>query len=62
MLKPDGLIYIATPAEVCLDRINRRGRIEEKEVESNYINLLSNQYDIYVNNSESVNFIYQEKP
>lgn len=43
--EPDAIIYLRTPAEVCLDRIKDRGREEESEIPLDYLLQLEALHD-----------------
>jgi len=43
--EPDAIIYLRTPAEVCLDRIKARGRMEETGIPIEYLNQLERLHD-----------------
>lgn len=43
--EPDAIIYLRTPAEVCLQRIKDRGRMEEMSIPLEYLLQLENLHD-----------------
>lgn len=43
--KPDKIIYLRTPAELCLERIKMRGRSEEKQMPLDYLKRLEDLHD-----------------
>jgi deoxyadenosine/deoxycytidine kinase len=43
--EPDAIIYLRTPAEVCLQRIKERGRVEEMSIPLDYLLQLENLHD-----------------
>lgn len=43
--EPDKIIYLRTPAEVCLERIKMRGRNEEQQVPLDYLKQLEDLHD-----------------
>lgn len=43
--EPDAILYLRTPAEVCLNRIYDRGREEEKGIPLDYLQQLENLHD-----------------
>ncbi|MCF6239697.1 MAG: deoxynucleoside kinase, partial [Candidatus Marinimicrobia bacterium] len=46
--KPDRIIYLRTPAEVCLERIRSRGREEEKAMPLDYLKRLEDLHDTWL--------------
>ena len=42
--KPDAILYIDTPVDVCLDRIRQRGRGAERGIEEDYLRRVDFQY------------------
>lgn len=42
---PDKIIYLRTPAEVCLERIKMRGRSEETQISLDYLKRLEDLHD-----------------
>ena len=40
----DGIIYIDTPTNICLKRINSRGRVEENNITETYLTKLEKQF------------------
>jgi deoxyadenosine/deoxycytidine kinase len=66
---PDKIVYLRTPAEVCLNRINERGRAEESSIPIEYLKdlerlhdewLLGNSKAIVVNGTQKEEEIVQE--
>lgn len=43
--KPQKIIYLRTPAEICLERIKKRGRDEEQQVPLDYLKQLEDLHD-----------------
>ena len=43
--EPDAIIYLRTPAEVCLQRIHDRGREEERAIPIEYLYQLEQLHD-----------------
>ena len=43
--KPDKILYLRTPAELCLERIKMRGRDEEQQMPLDYLKRLENLHD-----------------
>jgi deoxyadenosine/deoxycytidine kinase len=43
--EPDKIIYLRTPAELCLERIRSRGRTEEEEMPLDYLKRLEDLHD-----------------
>ena len=43
--KPDKIIYLRTPAELCLERIKMRGRSEEQKMPLDYLKRLEDLHD-----------------
>lgn len=43
--EPDCILYLRTPAEVCMDRIRTRGRNEESEITLEYLRQLETLHD-----------------
>ena len=43
--KPDLIVYVATPADVCYQRLKERGRPEEANVDLTYLKKLDFQYE-----------------
>lgn len=48
---PDKIIYIRTPAEVCLERINLRARGEETGITLEYLQHLEDKHDFWLTNA-----------
>ncbi len=48
--KPQKIIYLRTPAELCLERIKKRGRDEEKQMPLDYLKNLENLHDEWLMN------------
>jgi len=48
--KPDKIIYLRTPAEVCLERIKSRGREEENTMPLDYLQRLEELHDNWLMN------------
>ena len=44
-IEPDCVLYLRTPAEVCLERIRKRGRGEEVDIDFNYLRQLEVLHD-----------------
>ena len=44
-VEPECILYYRTPAEVCLDRIRVRGRVEESEITPDYLRQLEALHD-----------------
>ena len=44
-VQPDLILYLRTPAEVCLQRIRERGRVEESGIELDYLLQLESLHD-----------------
>ena len=44
-VQPDLILYLRTPAEVCLQRIKERGRVEESGIELDYLLQLEGLHD-----------------
>src|SRR3990167_696791 len=42
---PAGFIYLRTPAEVCFQRIQERGRFEEKPISLDYLKRIETKYE-----------------
>jgi len=45
MPRPDGIIYLKASAEICLDRIKKRGRDEEEGISFSYLKNLEQKHD-----------------
>lgn len=45
VVRPDHIFYLRTPAATCLERIARRGRPEEAEIELEFLDRLEEMYD-----------------
>ena len=43
--KPDKILYLRTPAELCLERIKMRGRNEEQQMQLDYLKRLEDLHD-----------------
>lgn len=43
--KPQGFIYMRTPAEICLNRIMKRGRFEEQPISIDYLKRIEEKYE-----------------
>ncbi len=43
--QPDLILYLRTPAEVCLQRIRDRGRVEESGIELEYLLQIEKLHD-----------------
>lgn len=52
-LKPDAIIYLKTPAAVCLQRIKERNRTEEKGINLEYLETLEKLHDAWLLNLKS---------
>jgi len=50
--KPDGIIYLRTNPEKCLERIRERARNEESTVSLEYLNEIHNYHEEWLNNSK----------
>ena len=46
--KPDVIIFLRTSSEVLLERIKRRGRDYEKDIEQTYLDIINDCYEEYV--------------
>ena len=54
--KPTCYIYIKTPPNLCFERMNQRGRIEESEVNLEYLEKLHQQHEkVFVENQDQLN-------
>jgi deoxyadenosine/deoxycytidine kinase len=49
-VEPDLILYLRTPAEICLDRIEQRGRSEEKSIPLEYLQQLERLHDEWLIN------------
>jgi len=58
---PDVILYLRTPADVCLKRVHIRGRIEEDAVEIDYLNKLEALHDDWLLNTDRVIIMDGEK-
>lgn len=47
--KLDGIIYLRTPVEECMNRIKKRSRNGEEEVDRNYLSMLEEKFDKLIN-------------
>lgn len=47
---PDGIIYIQCSAEKCMERIQKRGRVEEKSIQLEYLQQLHTKHEEYMKN------------
>lgn len=47
-IKPDGFIYLQTDPEVCFQRLTKRNRSEEQQVELDYIKLLHEKHESWL--------------
>jgi deoxyadenosine/deoxycytidine kinase len=47
---PDGIIYVRCSPEKCSERINRRGRVEEKNIPLEYLQQLHEKHEEYIQN------------
>ena len=45
VLKPDLIVYLQAPVEILIERIRRRGRSFEQEMDSEYLKVLSDAYN-----------------
>lgn len=52
--KPDGIIYVRTNPDVCLERIARRARSEEGSVSREYLHMLHDKHERWLMNKENV--------
>lgn len=69
--KPDLVIYLQTSSEVLLKRIKERGRLYEKNIDSDYIKALNEAYNYYffhytktpllVVNTDRIDFVHNKK-
>jgi len=50
--KPSRIIYLRTPAEICLERITLRGRSEEKAIPLDYLKRLEDLHDEWLMDHE----------
>ena len=56
--RPDGIIYLYTTPEICLERVNRRKRDEEENMDIGYLQLLHKQHeDWFQNKGKDKNFV-----
>lgn len=51
--KPDLIIYLKTSPEKLIQRINDRGRFEERQIDSNYLLLLHSLHEKWLTNSDT---------
>ncbi|MFN2110949.1 MAG: deoxynucleoside kinase [Anaerolineae bacterium] len=49
-IEPDCILYLRTPADVCLERIHRRGRGEETGITLDYLRQLEDLHDEWLQN------------
>jgi len=54
--KPDLIIYLDAPVEMLVERILKRGRDYERTIDPDYLRLLSNAYDRWINEAEQSDF------
>jgi deoxyadenosine/deoxycytidine kinase len=54
---PDFIIYLKCDPEICYQRINQRNRLNEKEIELDYLKRLHNKYEELYTNSKNVKVI-----
>jgi deoxyguanosine kinase len=69
--RPDLVVYLQTSSEVLLERIKERGRLYEKNIDSDYIKALNEAYNYYffhytktpllVVNTDRIDFVHNEK-
>ena len=52
--RPDQIIYLRTPSEVCMERIVERGRGEEATITLDYLRSLENLHDEWLLNNPDV--------
>jgi deoxyadenosine/deoxycytidine kinase len=48
--QPDGIIYLRTSPDKCMERMNKRGRNEEASVPIEYLNEIHNYHEDWLNN------------
>ena len=53
-LKPCGFIYLRATPDVCLERINTRGRSEEKKIEIEYLQSLHEYHEDWLGNNSKL--------
>lgn len=51
--RPSKIIYLRTPAEICLERIKMRGRSEEQEMPLDYLKRLEDLHDEWLMDHEN---------
>ncbi len=59
---PKGFIYLKTSAEVCLQRIEERGRFEEKPITLDYLQRIEKKYDDWFINKQGIDSIIANLP
>ena len=52
--KPTGIIYLRCDPEKCLERINKRGRVEESTIPLEYLKQLSQYHDDWLLNEKDI--------
>jgi len=52
--KPDNILYLRTPAEVCQERLRKRGRGEEENIPLGYLKDLETLHDEWLLNANDV--------
>lgn len=54
--KPDLIIYLQAPIDTLKDRILKRGRDYEQTIDPNYLELLNNAYDRWIDEAEAAGY------
>lgn len=50
--KLSGIVYLETPLEECIRRIKKRNRCGEEEVDRNYLGLVEDKFNQFINNTD----------
>lgn len=61
-VKPEKILYVKTPSEVCLERIKERARGEEVGVNLDYLKILEQKHDEWLLDHQSVLIIDGTEP
>lgn len=52
--KPNAIIYLKSPTDVCMSRINKRSRDCESGISKEYVNQLHENYESFIKNNDEI--------